>query len=249
MHSDDNDLSQNEQKRPEYFRSDSTGHEALSLRLTRRASLKRRDSSRFSILMSTEEFNREPNEDEATCYGPYAHLRRRLDYDYHVHYKKERQWLQDSIVEDCLFSEKDSIIKTPTEPWLLYTVGVMGAGKHFTVSKLVREGRLPLLSYVVVDGHDIRRRLPEFESYLLKCDADCVDELTRKEAGYIVELIVRAALQAGRNVVWDTSMFDADWFVEFTNQVKAEYSSLKVGLLHVTAPRDVILERVVVRLC
>lgn len=244
MHSDENDGSPDEQKH-EYFHSDSTGHEheALRLRHARRAWLKRRDSSRFSILMSTEEFNKEPT-DDTTYYGPYAHIRKRLDYDYHVHYKKDRQWLQDSVVEECLFHEKDVKCETPTEPWLLYTVGVMGAGKQHTLSGLVRDGRLPLLSYVLVDPDDIRRRFPEFESYLQKCDADCVDELTRKEAGYVVELAVRAGLQAGRNVVWDTSLYNAEWFVDFTTRVKKEYPLFKVGILHVTAPREVILERV-----
>ena len=246
MHSDENDLHSPEKDNQDYFRSDSTGHEALKLRHQRRASLKRCDSRRFSILMSTEEFNREPT-DERIYYGPYAHLRKRLDYNYHVHYKKERQWLQDSIIEDLLFENDTTACVTPTEPWLLYTVGVMGAGKQHTLSKLVRDGRLPLLSYVLVDPDAIRRRLPEFTSYLRKCDADCVDELTRKEAGYIVELVVRAALQAGRNVVLDTSLYSAEWYVNFTEQVKKEYSSLKVAILHITAPREVIMDRVMVR--
>jgi len=246
IHSEENETSPTEQT--EYFRSDSTGHEALKLRHARRKTLKRLDSRRFSVLMSTEEFNKEPT-DDTTQYGPYAHIRRRLDYDYHVHYKKDRQWLQDSIVEDCLVHEKDpEKCETPLEPWLVYTVGVMGSGKQHALSRLVENGRLPLLSYVLVDPDEIRRRLPEYESYLQKCDADCVDELTRKEAGYIVELTVRAALQAGRNVVWDTSLLNAEWFVEFTAQVKKEYPLLNVGILHVTASRQVILERVVVRI-
>lgn len=247
IHSDENDTIPSHAQQG-YFHSDSTGHEApqeaLKLRYARRDSLKRLDSRRFSIVMSTEEFNKEPT-DSTQQYGPYAHLRRRLDYDYHVHYKKDRQWLQDSIVEDCLVHEKDpDKCETPTEPWLLYTVGVMGAGKQNTLSRLVRDGRLPLLSYVLVDPDEIRRRLPEFESYLQKCNADCVDELTRKEAGYIAELTVRAALQAGRNVVWDTSLFNYEWFVEFIAAMRREYPLLNVGIIHVTAPRATILERV-----
>ena len=206
------------------------------------ASLKRLESRRFSILMSTEDFNRETT-DQVQYYGAYAHIRKRLDYEYHVHYKKERQWLQNSIVEDCLFQNGKH--ETPTQPWLIYAVGVMGAGKHYTISTLVKDGRLPLLSYVLVDTDDIRRRLPEFESYLQKCDdSDCVNELTRKEAGYIVELIVRAALQAGQNVIWNTSLHDAEWFTEFTKGARDEYSSLRVGILHIDAPRELISERV-----
>lgn len=242
MHSDENDFSSdNEKPDQEYFRSDSTGHEALKLRHERRASLKRFESRRFSILMSTEDFNREIS-DQVQYYGAYAHIRKRLDHEYHVHYKKERQWLQNSIVEDCLFH--DGKYEIPTQPWLIYAAGVMGAGKHYTISTLVEDDRLPLLSYVLVDTDDIRRRLPEFESYLQKCDSDCVDELTRKEAGYIAELIVRAALQAGRNIIWNTSFNDAKWFVEFTKRARDEHSTLRVGILHIDAPRELILERV-----
>jgi hypothetical protein len=193
--------------------------------------------------MSTEEFNKDK---DPTLHGHYAFIRKNMDYTYHVWYKKERQWLQDSIIADCLRgNNNETLCKTPTEPWLLYTVGAQGAGKQYTLLQLVRDGRLSLLAPVLVDSDNIRRRLPEFESYLQKCP-DRVDELTRKEAGYTAEILVRAALQADRNVVWDVGLYDGEWFAEFIQQVKKEYSNLKVGVLHVTAPREVILDRVVV---
>jgi hypothetical protein len=34
--------------------------------------------------------------------GPFAHIRKSLDYNYHSNYCKERQWFQDSIIEDIL---------------------------------------------------------------------------------------------------------------------------------------------------
>ena len=222
--------------------SSMTEHPALRGRQSRRADMKKGDSHRLSFVMTTEEFNKDA---ELTFYGPYSHIRKQMDYNYHVHYKKERQWLQDSIIEDYLEEDNDeALCKTPTEPWLLYLVGSPGAGKQHTLLQLVQDGRLPLLSFVLVDPDTIRRRLPEFESYLQKYP-DFVDELIRKEAGYVAEILVRAALQAGRNVVWDGALYDGEWFAEFTKQVKKKYSNLKVGVLHVTAPREVILDRVV----
>ena len=219
-----------------------TDHPALRGRQSRRADMKKGVPRRLSFVMTTEEFNKDT---DLTFYGPYSHIRKQMDYSHHVHYKKERQWLQDSIIEDCLEEDNNEALwKTPIEPWLLYMVGSPGAGKQYTFLQLVQDGRLPLLSFVLVDPDAIRRRLPEFESYLQKYP-DCVDELTRKEAGYIAEILVRAALQAGRNVVWDGALYDGEWFAEFTKQVKEKYSNLKVGVLHVTAPREVILDRVV----
>jgi hypothetical protein len=46
--------------------------------------------------------------------------------------------------------------------------------------------------------------------------------------------------------VWDVGLHDGEWFAEFIQEVKKEYSNLKVGVLNVTAPREVILDRVVV---
>ena len=39
-------------------------------------------------------------------YGAYANLRKKLDYSYHVHYRKERQWLHDAIIEDLLLKHQ-----------------------------------------------------------------------------------------------------------------------------------------------
>ena len=37
----------------------------------------------------------------------------------------------------------------------------MGAGKSYTMRKLVEKGRFPLLAFVNVDPDEIRRQLPE----------------------------------------------------------------------------------------
>jgi signal recognition particle GTPase len=114
---------------------------------------------RFSVVQSTEQlFTRSGN--DLAFYGAYAHVRKKLDYSFHAHYTKSRQWLHDSIVEDYLLNEsasshgggdnQDTVTMT-CAPWLLLTVGVQGAGKRHTVDELARTGRLPLLSFVCVD--------------------------------------------------------------------------------------------------
>jgi len=231
--------------------------------------------------------------DGSLFFGAYGHIRSQLDYTYHSHYKKERQWLHDSIIEDALAraasscntecassftstdneagtgigktkssasigsnhssvsstSSKGNKVKTERKllksvPWLILTVGAQGAGKRHTVQQLVQKQRLVLLSFIVVDMDEIRRSLPEFSSYVENCP-DRVDELTRKEAGYIAETLVRAGLQDGRTVIYDSSLQDIDYYIRFIQEFKANPSAkcMKVGMIHVTAPVERILER------
>jgi predicted kinase len=210
----------------------------------RRTSMLRRasDLRKFSPIISTEQCNRD---DTAPFRGPYTHLRKELDYGHHSMYRKERQWLQDSIIEDMLeanLPDDFSTCVTPMEPWLLFTVGPRGAGKKHVVDQLVREDRLPLLSFVRVDPDEIRRRLPEFDSY--SSQSPClVDELTRKESGFIAELLLLAALQNGRNVVFDGSMSDPIWHVNLVKKMRQKYEKLRVGMIHITAPTKSLLQR------
>lgn len=104
----------------------------------------------FSISHSTETLFK--SLDDFGFYGAHGHIRKQLDYSYHQHYRKERQWLHDSIIEDYLhngaYADPNSL---PCDPWLILTVGCQGAGKRYVIDKLVNEGKLPLLSFVCVD--------------------------------------------------------------------------------------------------
>lgn len=222
----------------------------ISSQPRRRRSLLRRSSTlsvkKFSPLVSTEEYNSTFLEE---FHGPYAHLRKQLDYDYHSHYRKERQWLQDSIIEEMLDNVHDSsLCVTPTEPWLVFTVGPRGAGKKHVVRELVNERTLPLLSFVSVDPDEIGRRLPEFNSYSKKSPSS-VDELTRKESGIIAEILTLAALQAGRNVIVDGIMKDAKWHLQLIEKLRKEYPVLKMAILVVSAPAQMVFKRAQVCIC
>jgi predicted kinase len=200
---------------------------------------------RFSTLVSTEQHNGVANTD--AFFGPYAHLRQRLDYAYHTNYRKERQWLHDAIIEDMLEDEDDEAgCIIPSEPWLIYTVGPQGAGKRHVVHHITQKGQLQLLSFVHVDPDAIRRRLPEFSTYVKKCP-DMVDPFTRKECGYIAELLTLAALQAGRNAIVDGALQSASWHKARIKDLRQEYPSLKFGVFHVQAPFKLIMKRSQVR--
>ncbi|CAJ1913409.1 unnamed protein product [Cylindrotheca closterium] len=197
------------------------------------------DHKKFSDVLSTEEYNAV---DEPQYFGPYAHIRKQLDYTYHRHYRKERQWLQDSIIEDILDHDGDGVeCVTPTQPWLIFTVGPRGAGKRQVIRDLTEQGRLGLLTHVGVDSDALRRRLPEYETYL-KSRPDQVDNLTKKEAGLICEILTLAAIQAGRNVILDGSLSNVQWHLNLINRLKEEYKLLKFGIFNVTAPQKRIVK-------
>lgn len=181
-------------------------------------------------------------------YGKFKHIRERLDYQYHVHYTAERQRLQDVIIDFILHSKaKDRInsgqCRSAPEPWIIFTAGVMGAGKSYTVRELDAKGLFPLESFVVVDPDEIRRLLPEFNVYLEK-HQEYAGNLTRKEAGMMAEILTEAALEDAQNVLKDGSLRDAHWYTNYFSQLRRSVPGIRLGIIHVTAPLNVIFQRV-----
>jgi hypothetical protein len=114
----------------------------------------------FSVLISSEENNKS---DDLRFFGKYSHIRKTLDYSYHCNYTFERQKLQDAIITDMLHEafvlDQDGNVGTvPTQPWIVFTAGAMGAGKSHTMNVLVKKGRFPLHAFVVVDPDEIRSK-------------------------------------------------------------------------------------------
>mmetsp|Transcript_21136 Transcript_21136/g.44426 ORF Transcript_21136/g.44426 Transcript_21136/m.44426 type:complete len:623 (-) Transcript_21136:864-2732(-) len=201
-------------------------------------------SKKFSLAISTEDLHCVDDDGKGKINGPYTHLRKIIlsASDRYKNYTKERQWLQDAIIEDFLDNVEDpNMCITPSEPWLIFTVGARGAGKIHTIHHLVNTGRLPILSFVQVDPDSIRRRLPEFQTY----DKQVVNDLTRKESSFVAQLLLLAAVQNGRNVVFDSSMRDYAWFLKLIEKIKALcFSSFNFTVLHISAPTELIFERI-----
>ena len=151
--------------------------------------------------------------------------------------------LQDAIIESFLSTNAPEANKpTNPEPWIIFTAGAMGAGKSYTVRQLHKQGTLPMESYVSVDPDEIRRCLPEFDGYL-KSAPDKAGEHTRKEAGMMAEVLTKAALEQGENVLVDGSLRDAEWYLNYFEGLRKSYPHIKIGIIHVTAPLEAVLER------
>jgi predicted kinase len=222
--------------------------ESLTARAVALMKHSRRYRRFFSVLLSTE-LNHKA--DKLEFFGPFSHIRETLDYDYHVPYTYERQKLQDAIINDMLGTAviKDTngdVCTTPTEPWIVFTAGAMGAGKTHTMKMLMEKGRFPILAFVTVDPDEIRRHLPEFHLYLEQ-SPELAGELTRKEAGFIAEILTLAGLQAGKNVLVDGSLRDVEWYKGFFERLRKRFPKLRLAIIHVTAPRDAIFQRAAVR--
>jgi hypothetical protein len=122
----------------------------------------------------------------------------------------------------------------------------MGAGKTWTVKLLQDKGRFPLDKFLMVDPDVIRHCLPEFDTYVKVCP-DRAGELTRMESGMMAEILVKAALNQGRNVLVDGSLRNASWYLSYFERLRQDYQGIRIAILHVTAPRDVIFSRALVR--
>jgi predicted kinase len=183
---------------------------------------------------------------DTNFYGSFKEFRHRLDYKYHAYYSASRQLVQDQIIDSLLLddtAEQDGNDKL----WIIFTAGVMGAGKTHTVRELDSNGQLALKSFVSVDPDEIRRLLPEFGMYV-ENNAENAGINTRKEAGMIAEILTEVALKRGQSVLVDGSLRDAAWYQNYFQTLRVKYPALKLGIIHVTAPIDKIFERVKVRI-
>ena len=199
---------------------------------------------RFSVELSAEQNYKNM---DRQFYGSYAEIRSTLDYNYHDNYTKQRQLLQDKIISsfigNILIQDKNGeLCTTPTEPFIVFTAGAMGAGKGHTIKTLVDRGHFPLLAFVVVDPDEIRRHFPEYQLYVNECP-EKAGELTRKEAGFVAEILTAVALEQGKNVLVDGSLRDSVWYGEYFQQLRDRYPQLKLAIIHVTAPRETIFRR------
>jgi hypothetical protein len=210
---------------------------------------KNQDNIRYyNLALSTEENYKYS---EMVFAGQYISIRSSLDYTYHQNYLPQRQLLQDTIISNILKKHNPSITDpdgnsciSPKNPWIVFTAGAMGSGKSYTIRHLAASDRFPLESFVTVDPDEIRRLLPEFELYL-DHNPEEAGESTRKEAGFIAEMLTQIALKAGRNILVDGSLKDADWYQNHFNILRQDYNDvgLRIGILHITAPREAVFER------
>jgi hypothetical protein len=74
-------------------------------------------------------------------------------------------------------------------------------------------------------------------------DPSVAGEMTRKESGYIVEILTEAALLSGKNVLVDGSLRDVVWYSGYFERLRRDYPNLRIAILSVEAGEEAVLER------
>lgn len=179
---------------------------------------------------------------EAPAHGgsPFAAQRALLDWTYHQVYAPARIALQDAIVSEALATVARC---TPASPWLLFVAGAMGTGKTHSIAVLAKRGTLPLHAFVVVDPDIYKGLLPEAADFARE-DAATAGTRLHKESALVAELVERAALARGHNVLSQTTFRDVGWYREHIGRLRHLYPRLRLAMMLVTAPREVVLPRV-----
>ena len=148
----------------------------------KRPSLKRK----FTLKRSTE-WNKRTN--DKLFYDPYAHIRKAMDYFYHSNYIETRQWLQGSIIEKIMgelictrvyieYEKINSASRTPAvsttngsgidiwylpiKSWLIMVAGEEGTNEDAAIQTLLKNDRLPIMGFVLVDSQELRMLLLEY---------------------------------------------------------------------------------------
>ncbi|CAM9109153.1 unnamed protein product [Phaeothamnion confervicola] len=173
-------------------------------------------------------------------------MRAELDYEYHTPYRAERQLLHDCILQQLLDATFNNgtqrMCQRAERPWIVFTAGAMGAGKSHVLKWLASRGTFPLSAFVQSNPDHIRHMLPETAHYLAR-DRVSAGVFTHKEAGYIAEVLILAALDQGRNVLVDGSLRNAVWYETYINGLRRRYPAAQLAILHVTASEEMVLRR------
>ena len=221
--------------------------------------------------------------------GKYQSIRQTLDYTYHGQYFCERQIVQDTIIDTII---QEGITRRTTkassrisqsndthnsdshsQQWVVFTAGIPGSGKTYTVQNMLQENKIPYLNndetitmdVVTIDPDVIRTKLPEYDTYI-EMNPTKMGELTQKEVGLVTEIATQVALfyhGSKYNVIVDGSLSNYSWYIEYIQQLRdmkryndgqdlysnqqQKQHKLNVGLIYVTAPLSVIYQRIAER--
>ena len=177
------------------------------------------------------------------CVGPYASHRAALDYGWHGRYTAARQLLQDGLIARALAPPRAPPPPPPgVRPWLVHTAGAMGAGKSHALRCLAAAGAFPLACFVCIDPDEIKGALPEARAFVAAHRASAGTRL-HKESLLVADVLTRAAMAQGRNVLVDGSMRNTRWHAAEWARLKATAPHYRVAVLLVTAPAGVVHAR------
>lgn len=175
----------------------------------------------------------------AHAIGAYARTRAKLPPP-PAAYGPARVAIQDKVVASCLAG----VIGNRARPWLVFTCGAMGAGKSHTLRALAGTGAFPLLAAgaAVADPDLIKQALPDLAA-LVAAEPHLAHTRVHAESGYLSEIVAREALTARAHLIVDGTLRDSEYYAAHIAATRAEFPAYRVAILHVVAPRELVLAR------
>lgn len=142
-------------------------------------------------------------------------------------YSTSRQQLHHQIIDKLLQNKPCRVDK----PIALLTGGYPGAGKTSYLNK-----KIPRIKqhFIIIDADDIRAQLPEYKGWnAFNTQAEVKDIVTQ-----VLDSLGRPCVY---NVIYDASMSDPQFYMEFINQLKDK--GYKVYIIYLQIPFDIAIQR------
>jgi Zeta toxin len=131
-------------------------------------------------------------------------------------------------------------------PWIIFTAGPMGVGKGYVLTQLHQRNLMNLDDFVKIDPDLIKFELPEMTGYLQKDRATASTKLHR-ESTQMADIIFEYAITNSMSILVDGSLRDVVYYQSLFHRIRTEYSSYRIGIIHITASRDAIFDRATAR--
>jgi hypothetical protein len=160
---------------------------------------------------------------------------------WHYEYLPLRAELHKKIVETRM---RSGVVNE--HPRLIFTAGPFGAGKSFVTSALEKLSILDVSQFLWIDPDSIKEEIPEYAE-LKKSAPEDAATLVHKESGHIQEKLFEAALRSKKNIIVDGSLRAKDWWTSEFNRIKQSYPEYSISIVSVSAPEEVLLQRVEAR--
>lgn len=179
----------------------------------------------------------------------YNYLLQYLDLTYYSNtYDLDRQYLHSNIIDSYFANIEQKISRKNNKNTreFIFTSGCYGCGKSHILKLLDKMQKINLNQYVFVDPDKLRTRIPEYEK-LLEQNPWIAGYKTNQEVLYISELIRLHAMFMGYNVIYDSSLRDAEWTTSHFEWIRQNFPNTRIKIIHVQADWVNVLERNILR--
>ena len=119
----------------------------------------------------------------------------------------------------------------------------MGVGKGYVITQLQQ---LQLFNvrdhFITIDPDLIKYEIPEMVGYL-QIDRNTAATKVHRESTQISDIIFEYAILHSLSILVDGSLRDVDYYQSLFHRIRNEFPQYRIGIIHITASRDVIFER------